>query len=377
MINHSILLSKLEHSGIRGIALDWIKAYLTGRTQKVECSGILWNSVNLVKRGIPQGSNLDPLLFPIYVNDFQNCLKYGDSIMFADDTSAFFQNKNYHSLYANAHQDLQNIDQWMIANKLSITASKKKCMLFRSIKSKTPPSGQSISLRKLDIEQVSSLKFLRVYIDEHLTWSVHAKHVLNKLRSGLAAARRVKPFLNQGTLIILYHSLMGSHLQYYTSSWYYGNTTITNKLQKMCDKFIRLACGRNRNSDTTDIRQKYEILTIDQLLFEDIAVFMFKQSKNINPSLFSKIFVTNHSQYNTTNNSKIIPKFCSTNMCQQSISHRGPSFWSKVPTSFKSQDLTIASFNFKMRNILSIDLIQVWFLGHCLRFMSNVVVLFC
>ena len=64
------------------------------------------------------------------------------------------------------------------------------------------------------MEQVSTLKFLGVHIAEYLTWSVHAKHVLNKLRSGLAAARRVRPFLNQITLITLYHSLMGSHLQY-------------------------------------------------------------------------------------------------------------------------------------------------------------------
>ena len=89
-IDHSILYSKLEHSGIRGIALDCIKSYLTTRMQKLECSGILSNSVNTVKRGVPQGSNLGPLLFLIYVNDFQNCLKYGDSIMFADDTSVFF-----------------------------------------------------------------------------------------------------------------------------------------------------------------------------------------------------------------------------------------------------------------------------------------------
>ena len=82
----------------------------------------------------------------------------------------------------------------------------------------------------------------------------------------------------------------------------------------MRDTFIRLACGRNRNSDITEIRQRYEILTIDQLLFKDIAVFMFKQSKNKNPSVFRKIIVTNRLQRNTRNNSKIIPKFCSTNM---------------------------------------------------------------
>ena len=228
-IDHSTLLSKLEHSGIRGIALDWIKSYLTRRTQQVECFGTLSNSVDSIKWGVLQGSNLGPLFFLIYVNDFQNCLKYGDSIMLADDTSVFFQNKNYHSLYANAQQDLHNIDQWMIANNLSINASKTKCMLFRSTKSKTPPSVQSISLKKLDIEQVSTLKLLGVCINEHLTWSIRAKHVLNKLRSGLAAVRRVKPFLNQGTLITLYHSLMASHLQYCISSWCYGTTKITNK----------------------------------------------------------------------------------------------------------------------------------------------------
>ena len=86
---------------------------------------------------------------------------------------------------------------------------------------------------------------------------------------------------------------------------------------------------------------------------------MSKQSKNKISAVFGKMFVTNRSQYNTRNNSNIIPNFCSTNMCEQSISHRGPALWSKVPTSFNSLNLTIASFNSKMRKNLSKDLIQV------------------
>ena len=53
----------------------------------------------------------------------------------------------------------------MIANKLLINASKTKCMLFRSTKSKTPTFGQSILLRKFDIEQVRTLKFFGGHID--------------------------------------------------------------------------------------------------------------------------------------------------------------------------------------------------------------------
>ena len=85
----------------------------------------------------------------------------------------------------------------MIAIKLSINASKTKCMLFRSTKSKNTSSRRSISLRKLDIEQVTTFKFLGVHIDEYLTKSVLAKNVLNILRSGWADVKKVKPFLNQ------------------------------------------------------------------------------------------------------------------------------------------------------------------------------------
>ena len=61
-VHHNILLYKLEHYGFRGIALDWFRNYLSGRTQIVQFK--LTSSVYLtIKRGVPQGSVLGPLLF--------------------------------------------------------------------------------------------------------------------------------------------------------------------------------------------------------------------------------------------------------------------------------------------------------------------------
>ena len=89
VVNHSILLGKLENYGIRELALEWVNSYLCKRLQYVEFNGVS-SSYKEILCGVPQGSVLFPLFFLIYTNDICHLSNLNDLVLFADDTNLFF-----------------------------------------------------------------------------------------------------------------------------------------------------------------------------------------------------------------------------------------------------------------------------------------------
>ena len=84
-VDHSLLLSKLSKYGFSPQILAWLKSFLIDRTQSVVLNG-KHSIISKILSGVPQGTVLGPILFILFINDLQGCVKHSKVSFFADDT---------------------------------------------------------------------------------------------------------------------------------------------------------------------------------------------------------------------------------------------------------------------------------------------------
>ena len=220
IIDHNILLHKLEHYGFRGIVLEWFKNYLNGREQFVfynSCESQLKDIIC----GVPQGSILGPLLFILYVNDVTNTSNVLDFIMFADDTTILYSHENIESKINLINKELEEVSNWFKANKLSVNASKTNYMIIGT-KHMTRTKADGVNLDSTILERVQQTKFLGVIIDECLTWKNHIDCVAKTIARNIGVMNKLKHFVPERILFTLYCTMVMPYLNYGILVW--GNS---------------------------------------------------------------------------------------------------------------------------------------------------------
>jgi hypothetical protein len=135
------------------------------------------SNLQLIEFGVPQGSILGPLLFLLYINDLPNSSSILHYILFADDSNVFLSHASYNQLIELVNIELESASDWFKANKLSLNLSKTNYIIFRSNKKQIPNNNNELIIDNINIPQVSTSKFLGVYIDEHLKWKKHITEI--------------------------------------------------------------------------------------------------------------------------------------------------------------------------------------------------------
>ena len=147
--------------------LNWIKNYLYNRRQYTVVNNVS-SDVETINCGVPQGSVLGALLYLVYLNDISNVVHDSRLKLFADDTNLFIFGKNLTDVEKKANINLKCMEQWFLANKLSLNVNKTAYTIFYPRKNAINLSNINLVINNQSIEKISTCKYLGVHIDEFL-----------------------------------------------------------------------------------------------------------------------------------------------------------------------------------------------------------------
>ena len=236
-VSHKKLIKKLQHYGIRGVANDLIKSYLEKQKQFISIAN--FNSSDFViEYGAPQGSILGSLLFLIYINDLPSCLQSLPRF-FADDTALLITRKTFKDIQFQANLELSNVLQWMNANSLILNAAKSEALVVSPYVRKSEPPV-TFEIGKDFFQSSISAKYLGVTIDNHFSSNQHITLLENKVARSVGVISKLQFFLPQNSLVILYFSLMHTHLLYAFPVWASTYNTYLSKLKRLQNKAVRI-----------------------------------------------------------------------------------------------------------------------------------------
>ncbi len=237
-MSYSLLLAKLADIGFDDRLVSFFESYLSNRVQYVEYMGHRSKKF-IATSGAPQGSNLAPLLFSLFLNDICGVVR-SNILIFADDIKIFRRIRDRDD-WSILQGDLENIHACCISNRLPLNISKCKYMLFtrnKRIKTYSP-----YSLNGTPLTRVSDITDLGVVFDEKLSFIKHIDHICNSSMKLLGLIfRTCRSFSDINALKMIYFSYVRSKLEYCSIVWNPIYKNHTQKIEKIQRKFLKYLC---------------------------------------------------------------------------------------------------------------------------------------
>jgi hypothetical protein len=147
-------------------------------------------------------------------------LKKTTPYLYADDTQISSSSYDFETLAQNLNDDLNNIQRWLLKNKLQHHPTKTKVMFIASSYSLINKIGNTpILMNNTPVTRTGKYTCLGMDIDEKLTLDADIDSICSKVSAGIGAMKRIKPFVPPATLQTIYKALIQPYFDYCSPLW--------------------------------------------------------------------------------------------------------------------------------------------------------------
>lgn len=281
-IDHGILLQKLNALGFSNSLILLFSSYLNSREQFVAYNG--YKSFNYsATSGVPQGSNLGPLLFLLFINDLCDSLTCGN-LLFADDL------KIYTIITSNEdcvlfQTQLDAVVHWCELNKLFLNSS--KCKVCSFTRNKNIVSFH-YKINNVILTNADTVRDLGVLYDSKLSFKQHVENITNSALKALGfIMRNCSTFSNELALKQLYFALVRSKLEYCSLIWFpiYDEYKLkVENIQRRFLKFLNLKIWGfypQRGYDHSILLNNFNVQSLEARRIINSQLFLYKLLHNL------------------------------------------------------------------------------------------------
>jgi hypothetical protein len=326
-VPHRRLLLKIKSYGIDKNILKWIESFLTGRRQRVKIKGTV-SSWSKVISGVPQGSVLGPILFVMYINDIVDKLCCG-AYLYADDMKIYNRIQNVDDRI-DLQRDVDTVVKWTEDWLLKLNIAKCKILTIGNHGIDTPNYYIDVNGVQHQLLNTSTEKDLGVIIDQSLNFDNHISEIIKKANKMTGLIKRSFTYLEYETFLLLYKSMVRSHLEYAQNVWSPYKVKHIEALEKVQRRATKIVPGLHKLSYT----QRLKKLRLPTLAFRRVRGDMIETFKIINNIYDPEACPTlQHAAYLSTrgHGNKLFKMHSVKNIRKYSFSCRIVDVWNSLP----------------------------------------------